>query len=59
MLSDKFLQEDLSSNENLSKQIINYIMTSLIERSHKIAHLEKIRQKILKDIIKNKKPIST
>ena len=66
MLSDKFVQEDLSSNENLSKQIIrleelSISMTSLIEsgNSHKIAHLEKIRQKILKDIIKNKKPIST
>ena len=65
MLSDKFVQEDLSSNENLSKQIIrleelSISMTSLIEsgNSHKIAHLEKIRQKILKDIIKNKKPIS-
>ena len=52
MLSDKFLQEDLSSNENLSKQIIrleelSISMTSLIEsgNSHKIAHLEKIRQK--------------
>ena len=66
MLSDKFIQDDLSSNENLSKQIIrleelSISMTSLIEsgNSHKIAHLEKIRQKILKDIIKNKKPIST
>ena len=66
MLSDKFVQEDLSSNENLSKQIIrleelSISMTSLIEsgNSHKIAHLEKIRQKILKDIIKNKKTIST
>ncbi len=65
MLSDKFLQEDLSSDENLSKQIIrleelSISMTSLIEsgNSHKIAHLQKIRQKILKDIIKNKKPIS-
>ena len=65
MLSDKFVQEDLSSNENLSKQIIileelSVSMTSLIEsgNSHKIAHLQKIRQKILKDIIKNKKPIS-
>ena len=65
MLSDKFIQEDLSSNENLSKQIIrleelSISMTSLIEsgNSHKIVHLEKIRQKILKDIIKNKKPIS-
>ena len=59
MLSDKFIQEDLSSNENLSKQIIrleelSISMTSLIGsgNSHKIAHLEKIRQKILKDIIK-------
>ena len=66
MLSDKFIQEDLSSNENLSKQIIrleelSISMTSLIEsgNSHKIAHLEKIRQKILKDIIKSKKTIST
>ena len=65
MLSDKFLQEDLSSDENLSKQIIrleelSISMTSLIEsgNSHKIAHLQKIRQKILKDIIKNKKRIS-
>lgn len=65
MLSDKFLQEDLSSDENLSKQIIrleelSISMTSLIEsgNSHKIAHLQKIRQKILKDIIKNKKQIS-
>ncbi|GIR26119.1 MAG: hypothetical protein CM15mP40_07270 [Alphaproteobacteria bacterium] len=37
MLSDKFIQEDLSSNENLSKQIIrleelSISMTSLIER---------------------------
>ena len=45
MLSDKFIQEDLSSNENLSKQIIrleelSISMTSLIEsgNSHKIAH---------------------
>ena len=51
MLSDKFIQEDLSSNENLSKQIIrleelSISTTILIESgySHKIAHLEKIRQ---------------
>ena len=65
MLSDKFFREDLSGNENLSEQIIkleelSITMTSLIENgnSHKITHLEKIRQKILKDIIKNKKTIS-
>ena len=51
MLSDKFVQEDWSSNENLSKQIIrleelSISMTSLIEsgNSHKIAHLETINE---------------
>lgn len=65
MLSDKFIQDDLTDNENLSKQItrleeLSISMTKLIENgnSHKISHLEKIRQKILKDIIKNKKPIT-
>ena len=64
MLSDKFIQEDFSMNENLSKQIIrleelSISMTSLIESgNYKIAHLEKIRQKILKDIIKSKKTIN-
>ena len=65
MLSDKFLQDGISGNENLSKQILrleelSISMTSLIENgnSNKIAHLEQIRQKILTDIIKIKKPIS-
>ena len=62
MLSDKFLKEDESfKNENLSEQIsrleeLSISMTDLIENgnSHKIGHLEKLRQKILKDIIKQK-----
>ncbi len=64
MLSDKFSQDDLLGNENLSNQIsrledLSISMTNLIESGNtdKISHLEKIRQKILKDIIKNKKPI--
>ena len=52
MLSDKFYQDDLTDNENLSRQIIrleelSISMTKLIENgnSHKISHLEKNKTK--------------
>ncbi len=65
MLSDKFLKGDeCSYNENLTKQIqrleeLSVSMTNLIDNGNpeKIVHLEKVRQKILKDIIKQKNPI--
>ena len=65
MLSDKFVKDNENSNNvNLSKQIerleeLSHSMANLIENgnSPKIVHLEKVRQKILKDIIKKREPI--
>ena len=66
MLSDKFLkEEEFASNSKLSEQInkleeLSVAMTKLIENgnSQKIGHLEKLRQKILKDIIKQKEKVA-
>ena len=66
MLSDKFIKNnEHSENVNLSKQIqrleeLSVSMANLIENGHspKIIHLEKVRQKILKDIIKKREPIT-
>tara|TARA_B100000963_G_C22289180_1_gene520616 strand:+ start:142 stop:477 length:336 start_codon:yes stop_codon:yes gene_type:complete len=66
MLSDKFLKdEDYLKTSDLSKQIsrleeLSISMSNLIEsgNSQKIVHLEKVRKKILKDILKKKEPIS-
>ena len=60
MLSDKFLNDrEYNDKSNLSKQIqrleeLSITMTNLVENGNheKIVHLDKIRQKILKDIIK-------
>ncbi len=65
MLSDKFVKdEDCLKNNDLSKQIsrleeLSISMSNLIEsgNSQKIIHLEKVRKKILKDILKKKEPI--
>ena len=66
MLSDKFLkEEEFASSSKLSEQInkleeLSVAMTKLIENgnSQKIGHLEKLRQKILKDIIKQKEKVA-
>ncbi len=66
MLSDKFYKEDqFSRNSKLPKQInkleeLSVAMTELIDNGNteKIRHLEKLRQKILKDIIKQKEQVA-
>ena len=66
MLSDSYVHNDeCGSNSKLSKQLekleeLSVTMTKLIENgsSEKIVHLEKMRQKILRDIIKQKESIS-
>ena len=64
MLSDKFYEKEYSENSGASEKIskleeLSISMTNLIDsgNSQKIHHLEKMRQKILKDIIKKKEPI--
>ena len=64
MLSDKFYEKEYSENSGASEKIskleeLSISMTNLIDsgNSQKIQHLEKMRQKILKDIIKKKEPI--
>ncbi len=59
MLSDKFVEEEYSEKFHLSSKIkrleeLSVSMTELINNGNaqKIHHLEKLRQKILKDIIK-------
>ncbi len=66
MLSDSYIHNDEHNfNSKLSKQIekleeLSVTMTKLIENgsSEKIKHLEIMRQKILRDIIKQKESIS-
>ena len=65
MLSDKFYEKEYSENSGVSEKIakleeLSISMTNLIDsgNSQKIQHLEKMRQKILKDIIKKKKKLS-
>ena len=66
MLSDSYVNNDeCESSSKLSKQLekleeLSVTMTKLIENgsSEKILHLEKMRQKILRDIIKQKESIS-
>ena len=64
MLSDKFYEKEYSENSGASEKIskleeLSISMTNLIDsgNSQKIQHLEKMRQKILKDIIKKKETI--
>ena len=64
MLSDKFYEKEYSENSGASEKIskleeLSISMTNLIDsgNTQKIHHLEKMRQKILKDIIKKKEPI--
>lgn len=64
MLSDRFVKEEKLENSHLSAKItrlevLSISMTDLINsgNSQKIRHLEKLRQKILKDIIKKNEPI--
>ena len=64
MLSDKFYEKEYSENSGVSEKIakleeLSISMTNLIDsgNSQKIHHLEKMRQKILKDIIKKKETI--
>ena len=64
MLSDKFYEKEYSENSGVSEKIakleeLSISMTNLIDsgNSQKIQHLEKMRQKILKDIIKKKETI--
>ena len=64
MLSDRFVKEEMLENSHLSAKItrlevLSISMTDLINsgNSQKIRHLEKLRQKILKDIIKKNEPI--
>ena len=64
MLSDKFYKKEYSENSGVSEKIakleeLSISMTNLIDsgNSQKIQHLEKMRQKILKDIIKKKETI--
>ena len=66
MLSDSYIHdEEYKFNSKLPKQIekleeLSIAMTKLIENgdTQKIGHLEKMRQKILRDIIKQKESIS-
>ena len=64
MLSDKFYEKDYSENSGVAEKIarleeLSISMTNLIDsgNSQKIHHLEKLRQKILKDIIKKRETI--
>ena len=64
MLSDKFYEKEYSENSGASEKIskleeLSISMTNLIDsgNTQKIHHLEKMRQKILKDIIKKKETI--
>ena len=66
MLSDKFIENaEYSEDHDLYQQInrleeLSISMSELINNGHsqKIMHLEKVRQKILTDIIKQKKIVS-
>jgi len=66
MLSDRFINDkEHFEDHKLSQQInrlekLSVSMSNLINNgnSEKIVHLEKVRQKILKDIIKKKEPIA-
>ena len=64
MLSDRFVKEENIENSHLSAKVtrleeLSISMTNLIDsgNSQKIRHLEKLRQKILKDIIKKNETI--
>ena len=64
MLSDKFYEKDYSENSGVAEKVakleeLSISMTNLIDsgNSQKIHHLEKMRQKILKDIIKKREAI--
>ena len=64
MLSDRFYKKEYSDNSGVSEKIgkleeLSISMANLIDsgNSEKTHHLEKMRQKILKDIIKKKEVI--
>ncbi|MEE2695434.1 MAG: hypothetical protein VX976_03645 [Pseudomonadota bacterium] len=66
MLSDRFVNDkEHFEDQNLSQQIkrleeLSVSMSDLMNNgnSEKIVHLERVRQKILRDIIKKKEPIT-
>jgi len=66
MLSDRFVNDrENFEDQNLSQQIkrleeLSVSMSDLMNNgnSEKIVHLERVRQKILRDIIKKKEPIA-